>query len=139
VDVVSLTPGTTYPTAPCGLLDCVCELGILVRPSRTCPGLWDSECVRCGERRLFRPASAPPVSLPLSAWLSGGRHPGPAFLVVVRPSPVPATTIHEAAVALLGAGKADPDVTYMPYVVRADGSPLSADENDALDRALGAS
>lgn len=60
------------------------------------------------------------------------------FRVVVRPESVVVETIEDAASVLLAASAADPSVTYMPYVVNEDGSRLSSENVDALDRAMDA-
>lgn len=56
------------------------------------------------------------------------------YLVHVRPEPVQTATLAAAGIVLADAGKADPEVTYMPYVTHADGSILTEEESDALDR-----
>lgn len=42
-------------------------------------------------------------------------------------------SIDAAALAMLWATKDDPKVTCMPYIDRADGSPLTTTENDLID------
>ncbi len=56
------------------------------------------------------------------------------FTAHVRPEPVTRPTIEEAVTIMLRAEKADPEVTYMPYVKHADGTPLTVDEADEQDR-----
>ena len=42
-------------------------------------------------------------------------------------------TVAAAPLAMLWAGQDDPQVTCMPYIDRADGSPLTTTENDLVD------
>ena len=55
------------------------------------------------------------------------------YAVIHTTGPLPAATLKEAVVLLLRVTKADPKVTYMPYICRADSSCLTQYEEDAVD------
>lgn len=58
------------------------------------------------------------------------------YALVVRDLVTPVPSLRAGVTALLAACAADPDVTCMPYLRRADGGRLTDAEEDVVDRLL---
>jgi hypothetical protein len=85
---------------------------------------WDAVCSSSGDVDML--ATGADLDAAISAAMDAVR-----YIVHAKGHTFAAVTIHDATILFMRVSKGDPKCTFMPYIVNADGSPLSESDSDA--------